>query len=54
MAEDGHYNMETGEGDAIFDEMYMYVDATMAGASEPYYIRTENLRIGKNDDVKIH
>ena len=54
MAEDGHYDMETGEGDAIFDEMYMYVDATMAGASEPYYIRTENLRIGKNDDVKIH
>ena len=24
---------------------YMYIDGTMEGASQPYYIRTENLRI---------
>ena len=45
MAKEGHYDKETGEGDEIFQEMYTYVDATMEGASEPYYIFTENLGI---------
>lgn len=45
MAKEGHYNKETDEGDEIFQETYTYVDATMEGASEPYYIFTENLGI---------
>lgn len=45
MAKEGHYDTETGEGDEIFQETYTYVDATMEGASEPYYIFTENLGI---------
>ena len=49
MAEDGHFDLETGEGDAIFQETYVYVDATMAGASEPYYIYGENLGIESVD-----
>lgn len=49
MAADGHYDMETGEGDAIFQETYIYVDATMAGASEPYYIYAENFGVRPND-----
>lgn len=53
MAEDGHYDMETGEGDSVFEETYVYVDATMDGASQPYYVRAENLRISPNKDIKI-
>lgn len=45
MAKEGHYDKEMGERDEIFQEMYTYVDATMEGASEPYYIFTENLGI---------
>lgn len=45
MAKEGHYDKETGDGDEIFQELYTYVDATMEGASEPYYIFTENLGI---------
>lgn len=53
MADDGHFNLETGEGDAIFDETYMYVDATMAGASQPYYVYVENLGVRPNRNLKI-
>ena len=52
-AEDGHYDMEKGEGDISFEEANLYVDATMAGASQPYYVRAENLRISPNKDIKI-
>lgn len=52
-AEDGHYDMETGEGDRYFEEAFLYVDATMEGASQPYYVRAENLRISPNKDIKI-
>lgn len=44
-AEDGIYNPETGEGSPEFDETYLYVDATTAGASKPYYVYAENLSI---------
>lgn len=44
MAKDGHYDKETGEGDAVFNETYIYVDATREGATKPYYVRAENLR----------
>lgn len=53
MADDGHFNLETGEGDAVFDETYMYVDATMAGASQPYYVYVENLGVRPNRNLKI-
>ena len=53
MADDGHYNMETGEGDAIFEETYLYVDATMAGASQPYYVYAENLGVRPNKNLRI-
>lgn len=53
MAADGHFNKDTGETDAIFDETYMYVDATMAGATQPYYIYVENLAVRPNEHVKI-
>ena len=53
MADDGHYNMETGEGDAIFEETYLYVDATMAGASQPYYVYAENLGVRPNRNQVI-
>lgn len=53
MAADGHFNKGTGETDAIFDETYMYVDATMAGATQPYYIYVENLAVRPNEHVKI-
>lgn len=53
MADDGHFNLETGEGDAIFEETYMYVDATMEGASQPYYIYAENLGVVPNENLKI-
>ena len=44
-AEDGIYDTETGEGTAEFQETYIYVDATMAGASKPYYIYAENFGV---------
>lgn len=53
MAEDGHFNLATGEGDAVFDETYMYVDATMSGASQPYYVYAENLGVRPNRNLKI-
>jgi len=53
MANDGHYNMETGEGDRVFDETYLYVDATMEGASQPYYVYAENLSVRPNEYLKI-
>ena len=53
MADDGHFNLETGEGDAIFEETYMYVDATMSGASQPYYVYAENLGVRPNRNLKI-
>lgn len=53
MADDGHFNLETGEGDAIFEETYMYVDATMAGASTPYYVYAESLGVRPNRNLKI-
>lgn len=53
MADDGHYDLETGEGDAIFEETYMYVDATMLGASQPYYVYAENLGVRPNRNLKI-
>lgn len=53
MADDGHYNMETGEGDAIFEETYLYVDATMVGASQPYYVYAENLGVRPNKNLRI-
>ena len=46
-AKDGIFDPETGEGSPEFDETYMYVDATTEGASNPYYIFCENLRIEK-------
>lgn len=46
-AKDGIFDLETGEGSREFDETYLYVDATMEGASKPYYIFSENLRIEK-------
>lgn len=42
---DGIYNPETGEGTREFYETYMYVDATMEGASQPWYVYAQNLRI---------
>lgn len=45
MAKDGHYNLETGESDAIFDETWLYEDATMMGATQPYYIYVENFGV---------
>lgn len=48
MSDDGHYDKEKGEGDAIFDETYIYVDATMAGASRPYYVYAENFGVLPN------
>ena len=53
MAADGHYNLETGEGDAVFDETYLYVDATMAGASQPYYVYAENFGVRPNRKLRI-
>lgn len=53
MASDGHFNKENGETDAIFDEAYMYVDATMVGATHPYYIYVENLGVHPNGHVTI-
>ena len=53
MADDGHFNNETGETDAIFNETYLYVDATMEGATQPYYIYAENLRVHQNENIKI-
>ena len=53
MAADGHYNPETGEGDAVFNETYLYVDATMAGASQPYYVYSENFGVRPNENIKI-
>lgn len=53
MAADGHFNKDTGETDVIFDETYMYVDATMEGATQPYYIYVENLGVHPNEHVKI-
>lgn len=53
MAADGHYNLETGEGNAVFDETYLYVDATMAGASQPYYVYSENFGVRPNEKIKI-
>lgn len=35
------------ENDEYFDETFMYVDATMEGASEPHYIWAENLAIAE-------
>ena len=45
MEKDGHYNRETGEGDAVFDETWLYEDATMMGAKQPYYIYAENFGV---------
>lgn len=53
MADDGHYDLETGEGDDIFEETYMYVDATMVGASQPYYVYAENLGVRPNENQEI-
>ena len=50
-AEDGIYNPETGEESPEFQETYLYVDATMAGASKPYYIYVENLSIRDHKGV---
>ena len=33
-------------------DLYMYVDATTEGASQPHYIDAQNLRITKDDSVK--
>lgn len=49
MADDGHYDKEKGEGDAVFEETYLYVDATMAGASQPYYVYAENFGVKPNN-----
>lgn len=53
MSADGHFNKDTRDTDAIFDETYMYVDATMVGATQPYYIYVENLGVHSNDHIKI-
>lgn len=53
MADDGHFNKDTGETDAIFNETYLYVDATMVGATQPYYIYAENLMVRPNEKIKI-
>lgn len=50
-AEDGIYNPETGEGSPEFDETYLYVDATTAGASKPYYIYAENFGVRSHKGV---
>lgn len=44
-AAEGNYDTDSGEGNEIFDEIYLYVDATMEGASKPYYILAENLKV---------
>lgn len=48
-AKDGHYDMDTGEGDEVFEETYIYEDATMAGAKQPYYIYAENFGVSPYD-----
>ncbi len=48
-AKDGHYNPETGDGDKVFEETYIYEDATMAGAKQPYYIYAENFGVAPYD-----
>lgn len=48
MADDGHYDKDSGEGDAVFEETYIYVDATMLGASQPYYVYAENFGVLPN------
>lgn len=44
-AEDGIYDPDSGQGTAEFEETYLYVDATSAGASKPYYIYAENFGV---------
>lgn len=51
MATEGHYDRESGEKDAVFEETYMYVDATMSGAKTPYYILVEDLGVLSNKGV---
>lgn len=53
MSSDGHFNKDTYGTDAIFVGPYMYVDATMAGATQPYYIYIEKLGVCPNEYVKI-
>lgn len=43
MADDGHYDPSTGEKDAIFEDMYFYVDATASGAKSPYYLLNDGV-----------
>lgn len=47
MLKDDWYQeeLEDGEDEEILDSRYVYVDATMEGASEPHYILADNLRI---------
>ena len=49
--DDNMLNPVTGDTTAEFDETYLYVDATMAGASKPYYIYAENLAVRSHKGV---
>jgi hypothetical protein len=49
--DDNMLNPMTGDTTAEFDETYLYVDATMAGASKPYYIYAENLAVRSHKGV---
>ena len=41
------------DAEAMIDEMYLYVDGTEYGASEPHYIYLENLKVKPYDESKF-
>lgn len=47
MLQDDNYNeaLQDGEDENELETVFLYVDATMEGASQPHYIYSENLRI---------
>ena len=42
---EGIFNSKTGETSREFDEQYLYVDATMEGATQPWYLDAEDFYI---------
>jgi hypothetical protein len=50
VEQDAEENDEGDDAESYIDEYYVYVDATMEGAENPWFILRENLRIERLEE----